>query len=130
MASLLGLDLGDLIDLPSDLQRGLEELADRAFDRTLHLAVTGLRGMASADGHIMAANPAGKAKALCQNVAIGALLFHYTTIGLPAHTVGMTLLAVASVLTFWSGYVYFADYLGWKIPRRPKADSDEPEASA
>lgn len=74
------------------------------------LAVTGLRGIASADGHVMAAAPAGKVKALVQNFAIGALLFHETTLGLPAHVIGMTLLALATALTLASGYAYFAGY--------------------
>jgi CDP-diacylglycerol--glycerol-3-phosphate 3-phosphatidyltransferase len=77
------------------------------------LAVTGLRGIASADGHIMAAVGHGKLKTVVQNVAIGALLFHYQTIGLPAHELGVSLLAVATLLTLWSGYLYFADYFGW-----------------
>ena len=46
------------------------------------LAVTGLRGIASAGGHVMAASWLGKVKTLAQNVAIGALLFHYETLGL------------------------------------------------
>jgi len=74
------------------------------------LAVTGLRGIASSGGHVMAASWQGKAKALCQNFAIGALLFHYRTLGLPAHEVGLSLLGVATLLTLWSGYVYFAAY--------------------
>jgi CDP-diacylglycerol--glycerol-3-phosphate 3-phosphatidyltransferase len=76
----------------------------------LELAVTGLRGIASADGHVMAASPAGKTKALVQNFAVGALIFHETTLGLPAHTIGMTLLALATALTLLSGYAYFASY--------------------
>ena len=39
-----------------------------------------------------------------------ALLFHYETLGLPAHEIGLTLLAIASALTLWSGYTYFRDY--------------------
>ena len=78
------------------------------------LAVTGLRGIASADGTIMAASGLGKLKAFTQNVAVGALLFHYETLGLPAHEVGVTLLALASALTLWSGWAYFADYFGWR----------------
>jgi CDP-diacylglycerol--glycerol-3-phosphate 3-phosphatidyltransferase len=74
------------------------------------LAVTGLRSIASADGHIMAAVPAGKVKAFVQNFAIGALLFHYPTLGLPAHEIGLTLLGLATALTLASGYVYFASY--------------------
>jgi CDP-diacylglycerol--glycerol-3-phosphate 3-phosphatidyltransferase len=85
------------------------------------LAVTGLRSIASAGGHIMAAAPAGKIKTFVQNCAIGALLFHYPTLGLPAHEIGLTLLALATALTLVSGYVYFASYFG---ARRADADTD------
>jgi CDP-diacylglycerol--glycerol-3-phosphate 3-phosphatidyltransferase len=79
------------------------------------LAVTGLRGIASADGHVVAASGAGKLKTLTQNAAVIALLFHYETFGLPAHEIGLTLLAVASALTLWSGWLYFASYFGWRL---------------
>jgi CDP-diacylglycerol--glycerol-3-phosphate 3-phosphatidyltransferase len=75
------------------------------------LAVTGLRSIASAGGRVMAATWLGKAKALCQNVSIGALLFPAETLGV-AHRVGMTLLFVATALTLASGYLYFRDYFG------------------
>jgi CDP-diacylglycerol--glycerol-3-phosphate 3-phosphatidyltransferase len=75
------------------------------------LAVTGLRSIASAGGHVMAATWLGKAKALCQNVSIGALLFPADTLGV-AHRVGMSLLFVATALTLSSGYLYFRDYFG------------------
>jgi len=74
------------------------------------LAVTGLRGIASAGGQIVAAAPAGKAKTFVQNAAISALIFHETTLGLPAHEIGMALLGLATALTLVSGYVYFANY--------------------
>jgi CDP-diacylglycerol--glycerol-3-phosphate 3-phosphatidyltransferase len=80
------------------------------------LAVTGLRGIASAGGRVMAASSLGKAKTLTQNVAIGALLFPDPTLGLPAHAIGLTLLGLATALTLWSGYAYFADYFGWSRP--------------
>jgi CDP-diacylglycerol--glycerol-3-phosphate 3-phosphatidyltransferase len=76
------------------------------------LAVTGLRGIASSDGHVVGASWQGKLKSFAQNFAVGALLFHYQTIGLPAHALGLTLLGVATALTLWSGWVYFADYFG------------------
>ena len=76
------------------------------------LAVTGLRGLASAQGQIMGASTLGKAKTLTQNVAIGALLFPDPTLGLPAHEIGLVLLAVATALTIWSGYAYFSEYFG------------------
>lgn len=77
------------------------------------LAVTGLRGMASSQGVVVAAQGPGKLKTVMQSAAIGALLFHYETWGLPAHTIGMTLLTIATALTLWSGYLYFSEYFGW-----------------
>lgn len=74
------------------------------------LAVTGLRGLASAQGQIMGASGLGKAKTLIQNVSIGALLFPEPTLGLPAHLIGLGLLGVATALTIWSGYAYFSAY--------------------
>jgi len=74
------------------------------------LAVTGLRGLASAQGQIMAAGAAGKAKTLLQNIAIGALLFPDPTLGLPAGPIGLALLFAATALTLSTGYGYFASY--------------------
>jgi CDP-diacylglycerol--glycerol-3-phosphate 3-phosphatidyltransferase len=76
------------------------------------LAVTGLRGIASAGGQIVGASSLGKLKTVTQNIAVGALLFHYTTLGLDAHTVGLAFLFLATALTIASGYRYFADYFG------------------
>ncbi len=77
------------------------------------LAVTGLRSIASAGGHVVAATWLGKVKTLTQNIAIVALLFPDPTLGLPAHVIGLAMLAVATLLTIWSGYHYFADYFAW-----------------
>ena len=74
------------------------------------LAVTGLRGIASAGGQIVAASKLGKWKATLQNIALGALPFHYETLGLDANALGMAFLFVATILTLTSGYAYFADY--------------------
>lgn len=89
------------------------------------LAVTGLRGMASRHGQVMAAAGAGKIKTVAQSAAIGALLFHHRTFGLPAHEIGMVLLAVATVLTLWSGYLYFQDYFGGRTAEEPAPDEPE-----
>ena len=86
------------------------------------LAVTGLRSIASAGGQVVAASPLGKVKAVMQNIAIGALLFHYQTIGLDAHLVGMSFLFLATALTLASGYSYFADY----FKALPRPGSKEP----
>ena len=88
------------------------------------LAVTGLRGIASSHGQVVAATGPGKLKTIAQTVATAALLFHFETLGLPAHDIGMTLLAIATVLTLWSGYLYFSDYFGWSDAAAPDAKSD------
>ncbi len=82
------------------------------------LAVTGLRGVAAAGGHVVAAGSLGKLKTTCQNIAIGALIFHYPTFGLPAFELGMIFLTVATGITLWSGYRYFADYYRSRRPGR------------
>jgi CDP-diacylglycerol--glycerol-3-phosphate 3-phosphatidyltransferase len=82
------------------------------------IAVTGLRGFASSQGHIMAAGSAGKLKTLLQNIAIGALLFPHPQWGLPAHTVGLAFLVAATALTLWSGYGYFASFFAQEGARR------------
>ena len=74
------------------------------------LAVTGLRGLASAGGQVLAYSSFSQAKTLTQNIAIGALLFHYETLGLDANRAGLAFLAVATAFTLASGYRYFADY--------------------
>jgi CDP-diacylglycerol--glycerol-3-phosphate 3-phosphatidyltransferase len=86
------------------------------------LAVTGLRGLASADGQVMAAGAAGKAKTTLQNIAIGALLFPDPTLGLPAHTIGLFFLTLATALTLFSGVAYFRDYFAKLGARAEGAD--------
>ena len=75
------------------------------------LAVTGLRGMASAEGQIVPAAWPGKIKTVFQNIAISALLFPDPLAGrIPAHAIGMIFLVAATALTLWSGYRYFAAF--------------------
>lgn len=76
------------------------------------LAVSGLRGLATTEGHVLAAARAGKIKTLLQNIAIGALLFPTPQWGLPAHSIGLAFLVAATALTLWSGYGYFAGFFG------------------
>jgi CDP-diacylglycerol--glycerol-3-phosphate 3-phosphatidyltransferase len=83
------------------------------------LAVTGLRGIASAGGQVVAASRLGKLKTVTQNIAVGALLFHYETLGLDAQQVGLGFLFVATALTIASGYRYFADYFRSLRSRAP-----------
>lgn len=82
------------------------------------LAVTGLRGLASAGGEIIGARSAGKAKTALQNIAIGALLFPDPTLGLPAHRIGLFFLTLATALTLYSGWLYWRDYFRTHVKER------------
>ena len=75
--------------------------------------------LASAQPASLSASSSGKAKTLLQNIAIGALLFHYETLGLDANRVGLFFLALATVLTLASGYRYFADYFRGLAAAKP-----------
>jgi len=90
------------------------------------LAVTGLRGLASSQGQVMAASGYGKIKTFAQNVAIGAMIFHYPKLLFSFHSIGLALLGLATLLTLWSGYSYFAEY----FRAEGRGDSPEPGSTA
>jgi len=83
------------------------------------LAVDGLRSFASSEGLIIPASRLGKQKTLCQVIAVSALIIHYPFLGLNAHGVGIAILYVALLLTFWSGIDYFLQFYESNI--RPRA---------
>lgn len=74
------------------------------------VAVTGLRGIASAEGLIISASKLGKAKLIFQTISMGALILHYNYLGINFHDLGMVLLWVALALTVWSGIDYFMKF--------------------
>lgn len=70
-------------------------------------AVTGLRLVAAADGHVIAASPLAKLKTLTQIIAIVAVMlnnFPFGLIGIPFDTIAMW---VAVIVTILSGIDYF-----------------------
>jgi CDP-diacylglycerol--glycerol-3-phosphate 3-phosphatidyltransferase len=71
------------------------------------MAVTGLRGIAIAEGKVIEASSLGKYKTIFQLVALICLCLHYEYINVDSHAVGMVLLWMALVLTLWSGWSYF-----------------------
>jgi CDP-diacylglycerol--glycerol-3-phosphate 3-phosphatidyltransferase len=75
------------------------------------MAVTTLRGVAGAEGVIIAANRLGKFKNLAQLSATNVLILHYSYFSLNIHLLGTILIWIALVLTIWSGVHYFARYL-------------------
>jgi len=79
------------------------------------LAVTGLRGIAAAEGTIIAAGPWGKAKTVMQIVFIVTAMLHRSLPdGFWLHELAdflfMPFLWAAVALTIWSGVDYFAAY--------------------
>jgi len=71
------------------------------------VAITGLRGIASADGVVIAASRLGKAKMILQSLSLGGLMLHYEYFGINFHVLGMILLWIALAVTLWSGIDYF-----------------------
>jgi CDP-diacylglycerol--glycerol-3-phosphate 3-phosphatidyltransferase len=74
------------------------------------LAVTGLRGLAAAEGIILAPDRWGKAKTLLQMAALTALILHYPYAGLDFHELGLVLLWLALIATVASGVSYFLGF--------------------
>jgi len=71
------------------------------------LAVTSLRGVAGADGVVIAASKLGKYKTVFQDVALGFVMLYYPVYGANVYAVGMVSMMAAVILTIWSGIDYF-----------------------
>jgi len=72
------------------------------------MLVTGLRGMASSSGIVVAASGLGKIKSIMQYIGLGTLIFPVGLLPIPfLHEIGLGLLYIALVLTVWSGLDYF-----------------------
>lgn len=87
------------------------------------ISITALRGIASAEGKVMAASELGKYKTIFQMVALAALLFHYKDpyYNIDFHNAGAWLFMVALFFTLWSGVDYFYKYSKAE-PVNPEAD--------
>ena len=77
---------------------------------TREFAVTGLRAVAASEGRVIAASSGGKYKTLSQMFAVGFLIIHYPTFGIPTHETGIILLWLATGISLWSGVHYFRAY--------------------
>lgn len=71
------------------------------------VAVTGLRGIATMQGLVIAASNWGKAKTVLQTSALMGLLLHYRYLGIDFHLLGMFLMWIAFIVTLGSGFDYF-----------------------
>ncbi|MEA2113777.1 MAG: CDP-diacylglycerol--glycerol-3-phosphate 3-phosphatidyltransferase [Thermodesulfobacteriota bacterium] len=72
------------------------------------MLVTGLRGVASTSGIVVAASGLGKIKSIMQYIGLGTLIFPLGVLPIPyLHQIGLGLVYIALVLTVWSGIDYF-----------------------
>ncbi|HJL94688.1 MAG: CDP-diacylglycerol--glycerol-3-phosphate 3-phosphatidyltransferase [Deltaproteobacteria bacterium] len=72
--------------------------------------VNGLRSIAAVEGIVISASSGGKLKTISQMFAVGFLIIHYPTIGIPTHEVGIVILWASTVISLWSGYKYVVAY--------------------
>ena len=74
------------------------------------LAVTGLRGLAAAEGIMLDPDRWGKTKTLVQMVALTAAILHYPFFALDFQRLGVGLLWLALLVTLASGVGYFLTF--------------------
>lgn len=78
---------------------------------TRELAITGLRGIASTQGMVIAASKFGKSKTAYQMTGLTFLLIHYPTLGIDCHVVGSWLIGIATLVSIYSGVDYMASFV-------------------
>ena len=78
------------------------------------IVVTGLRGVASSAGIVVAASSLGKWKSITQYIGLGTLIFPLGVLPIPyLHQIGLAIVYVALVLTVWSGSIIFINSGGF-----------------
>ena len=93
------------------------------------LAVTGLRGIASGEGVIVAAEELGKYKMIFQMFALHGLLIHYPYGNVDFHLAGMYFLWISLVLGVWSGIDYHVKVIRQVNAQHAPADSRVPRSA-
>ncbi|MDR1044491.1 MAG: CDP-diacylglycerol--glycerol-3-phosphate 3-phosphatidyltransferase [Candidatus Adiutrix sp.] len=81
------------------------------------MAVTGLRAIAAERGLIISASESGKRKTLAQNIALFCLMWHHQLLWADTAAVGLVILYLALIITYWSGGLYFYEFLKVTRPR-------------
>lgn len=74
------------------------------------IIITGIRGIASAQGMVISASPLGKAKTFIQNTSFVFLTLHHPIFGVPIQFIGTIILYIALILTWVSGLDYIIKY--------------------
>ncbi len=95
--------------------------------------VTGLRTIAASEGLVILPSQEGKWKTGLQLAGISFLLLHYrypidflvATVDVDANSAGTILLYLSLVLSLWSAYQYFAQFIRAVYLKDEKAEEDE-----
>ncbi len=85
------------------------------------IAVTWLRAMLAAKGHILSSSWWGKYKTFFQALALIPLMIHYSYYSIDFHFWGVLILWIALLLTVWSGLLYFIQYYSILMDKGAKA---------
>ncbi|MDR2349136.1 MAG: CDP-diacylglycerol--glycerol-3-phosphate 3-phosphatidyltransferase [Deltaproteobacteria bacterium] len=96
---------------------------------TRELAITSLRAIAVESDLVIAASSQGKMKTFAQNIALFCLLWNGRLLWADTVDVGTAILYVALAITYWSGILYFYNFLmalsAMKTRRAARAMSGE-----
>ena len=84
------------------------------------MAITGLRSIAVDEGIVIQAGKLGKFKTIFQATALSGLCLHYEYLDVNFNVVGMFFLWIALILTMWSGWAYFRQYIQVFFPGKGK----------
>jgi CDP-diacylglycerol--glycerol-3-phosphate 3-phosphatidyltransferase len=93
------------------------------------LAVTGLRGIASGEGIILAAEELGKYKMIFQMFALHGLMIHYRYLLVDFHAAGMYFLWLSLVLGVWSGIDYHVKVIRQVMMKHAASPAHVPRSS-
>src|SRR5439155_23476621 len=72
--------------------------------------ITGLRGIASAEGIIISASSGGKYKTAYQMSALSLLILHHPTLDIDVHLVGTWLMYLSTAISVGSGWQYCREF--------------------
>ena len=86
------------------------------------IAVSGLRMMALEEGHTIKVNSFGKVKTIFQDVGIFCLLMRKDMFDLPFRNIGLISIWIALIISLYSGYLYFEEFLEFSS-NKPPVDS-------
>lgn len=79
--------------------------------------ITGLRGVAAAEGMVIAAGSGGKFKLTLQMIGLGFVMWYGNILGFKAYPIGMVVLYIALLISLLSGFQYLSDFFTGQIQR-------------